>query len=230
VVVEAVQHYVTMVNGLSKMTRAKAMSTARMLLVQAGLDDVAADAQERVSKLAEEILQASKANRQLIEHVVTAEVDKAASRWGFVRAEELDELRREITELRLAMAYEAANASTQASESLARDAGEQLSSQAADQTIPLDDNPSARKAPARKPSARKSSADESANEGSSESRSTAKKATAKKATAKKATAKKSPVRKSAGANANSETDPATAPRAAKKSTKKAASKATGTDR
>jgi membrane protein involved in colicin uptake len=211
VVVEAVQHYVTMVNGLSKMTRAKALSTARMLLVQAGLDEVAADAQERVSKLAEEILQASKANRELIEHVVGAEVDKAASRWGFVRAEELDQLRREITELRLAMAYEAANASTQASESQARDAGEQLSSQATQQTIPLDDNPPARKAPARK-------------------KATAKKATAKKATAKKATAKKSPARKSAGANANSGTDPATAPRPAKKSTKKAASKATGTDR
>jgi hypothetical protein len=206
VVVEAVQHYVTMVNGLSKMTRAKALSTARMLLVQAGLDEVAADAQERVTKLAEEILQASKANRELIEHVVTAEVDKAASRWGFVRAEELDQLRREITELRLAMAYEAANASTQASESQARDAGEQLSSQATQQTIPLDDNPPAREAPARK------------------------KATAKKATAKKATATKAPARKSAGANANSGTDPATAPRPAKKSTKKAASKATGTDR
>lgn len=107
-VVEAVQNYVAMVNGLSKMTRARAMSTARSLLAHAGLDDVAADAQERVTKLADEILQASKANRDLVENMVRTEIDRAASRWGFPRAEDLEDLRREIAELRLTMAYDSA--------------------------------------------------------------------------------------------------------------------------
>ena len=41
-VVEAVQNYVTMVNGLSRVTRKTAMNTARLLLAQSGLDEVAA--------------------------------------------------------------------------------------------------------------------------------------------------------------------------------------------
>ena len=53
--VEAVQNYVTMVNGLSKVTRKTAMNTATLLLAQSGLDEVAADTQDRVTKLAEEM-------------------------------------------------------------------------------------------------------------------------------------------------------------------------------
>ena len=102
---ETVQNYVAMVSGLTRTTREKAMKTARALLSQSGLDDVAADAQERVTKLADEIVHAGKANRELLEKLVSAEVDRAASRLGFARSEDVDELRRRVAELSLAVGH-----------------------------------------------------------------------------------------------------------------------------
>ena len=98
--VEAVQTYVNLVSGLSRATLGTARTAARGLLGQVGLQGVADDAERRVAKLTEEILAASRANRQLLENVVAAEVARAASRWGFVRFEDLDEVREEIAEVR----------------------------------------------------------------------------------------------------------------------------------
>ena len=58
------------------------------------------DAAERVTKLAEEIWHASRANRELLEKLIVAEVDKAAARLGFVRSAEFEELRAEVAGLR----------------------------------------------------------------------------------------------------------------------------------
>lgn len=103
-VVEAVQTYVNLVSGLSRATREKAWSAAHGLLAQAGLEGVANDAERRVSKLTEEILEASRANRELLEKLVATEVAKAVSRLGFVRSDDLDEVREEIAELRAQLA------------------------------------------------------------------------------------------------------------------------------
>jgi hypothetical protein len=89
-----------MVSGVTKSTQAKAAATARALLKQAGLEDVAAETSERVTKLAEEIMNASRANRELLQHYVTTEVDKAAARFGFARAEDVQALRDEMESLR----------------------------------------------------------------------------------------------------------------------------------
>jgi hypothetical protein len=99
-VTEAFQAYINMVTGVTKTTQAKAAATARAMLKQAGLEDVATEASERVTKLAEEIMNASRTNRELLQHFVTTEVDKAAARLGFARAEELEALRDEIASLR----------------------------------------------------------------------------------------------------------------------------------
>jgi hypothetical protein len=99
-VTEAFQAYINMVTGVTKTTQAKAAATARAMLKQAGLEDVATEASERVTKLAEEILNASRTNRELLQHFVTTEVDKAAARLGFARAEDLEALRDEIASLR----------------------------------------------------------------------------------------------------------------------------------
>jgi polyhydroxyalkanoate synthesis regulator phasin len=103
-VVEAVQTYLNLVNGLTRATRQRARSTARGLLAQVGLEEVADDAERRVGRLTEEILSASRANRDLLENLVAGEVTKAASRWGFVRNDDLDEVREEIAELRAQLA------------------------------------------------------------------------------------------------------------------------------
>lgn len=98
--VEVVQTYVHLVSGLTKVARMRAAEAARAVLAQAGLQDVAADAGERVAKLAQEVLDASRANRDLLEKLITAEVDKAATRLGFAHADDLERLRTEVADLR----------------------------------------------------------------------------------------------------------------------------------
>jgi polyhydroxyalkanoate synthesis regulator phasin len=97
---EPFQTYINMVTGVTKSTQAKAVATARAMMKQAGLKDVATETSERVTKLAEEIMNASRANRELLQHFVNAEVDKAAARLGFARADEVEVLRDEIAQLR----------------------------------------------------------------------------------------------------------------------------------
>ena len=97
---ESWQSYANLVGGLGRSARERAAGSARSLLSQAGLEDFAMDVAERLAKLAEEIWQASRANRELLEKLIAAEADKAAARLGFVRSEEFEELRAEVAELR----------------------------------------------------------------------------------------------------------------------------------
>jgi polyhydroxyalkanoate synthesis regulator phasin len=99
-VADPLQTYINMVTGVTKSTQEKASATARALLKQAGLDDVAAEASERVTKLTEEIMNASRTNRELLQHFVLAEVDKVAARLGLARTEDVQALRDEIASLR----------------------------------------------------------------------------------------------------------------------------------
>ena len=103
-VVGAVQTYVNLVSGLTRGTRQRARAAARGVLSQVGLEGVADDAEKRVGQLTEEILSASRANRELLENLVAGEVTKVASRLGFVRSDDLDEVREEIAEVRAQLA------------------------------------------------------------------------------------------------------------------------------
>ena len=98
---DALQTYVNLVSGLTRATRARASAAAHGLLAQAGLEEAANEASDRVTKLAEEILHASRANRAMFEKLVTAEVDRAAARLGFARAEDVEALRTEVAALRV---------------------------------------------------------------------------------------------------------------------------------
>ena len=97
---ETWQGYANVVGGLTRNVRVRAVTTTRALLAQVGLEDVVVGTGERMAKLAAEIGDASRANRDLLENLVVAQVDRAASRLGFVRAEDLQELRAEVAELR----------------------------------------------------------------------------------------------------------------------------------
>ena len=97
---ETWQSYANVVGGLTRNVRERAVTTTRALLAQVGLEEVVVDAGERMARLAEEIGNASRANRELLENLIVAEVDRAASRLGFVRAEDLQDLRAEVAELR----------------------------------------------------------------------------------------------------------------------------------
>lgn len=109
-VAEQIQNYVNLVGGLTKATKAKATEAAQELLSATHLDDVATGASGKVAALTEEILAASRANRELLAKTISAEVDKAAAKLGFARNEDLDALRNEVDELRAAVAEQAARA------------------------------------------------------------------------------------------------------------------------
>ena len=99
-VAESWQGYANLVGGLTRTARDRVGTTTRVLLAQVGLEDVVVGTGERVAKLAEEIGDASRANRELLENLIVAEVDRAASRLGFVRTKDLQDLRAEVAELR----------------------------------------------------------------------------------------------------------------------------------
>jgi polyhydroxyalkanoate synthesis regulator phasin len=119
---EALQNYVTLVSGLTR------------------------GSMERFTKLAEEVLQASKANRELLENLFLTEVERAAGRLGFARAEEVQALRDEIADLRASIVALKAPAAATAAK------------RAAASTKNAARPPAARKTPAAKTTAAKTTA------------------------------------------------------------------------
>lgn len=185
---EGIQNYVDLAAGLTKATRAKATAAVKGLLATAGLEEVAADATDRVTKLTDEVLAASRANRELMGKLIASEVDRAAAALGFVRAEELEDLRRELSELRMGMAHAAA----QTDDSVAPDPARKVAAR----------KMAAKKMEARKVAA-KTAAERSTAKKSPASSPPAKSAPAKQATAKKAAAKHAPAKKAAAEKAPS---------------------------
>lgn len=125
---EALQNYVTLVSGLTRGSR------------------------ERFTKLAEEILQASKANRELVENLFVAEVEKAAGRLGFARTEEVQALRDEIADLRASLvalkAPAAATAARRAAASTKNAAQQSAAKKTAARKAPAATKTAAKKTPA----------------------------------------------------------------------------------
>jgi len=187
-VADAFQSYINMVTGVTKTTQEKASATARALLKQAGLEDVATEASERAAKLAEEIMNASRTNRELMQHYVTAEVDKAAARLGVARADDVQALRDEVASLRAQL--DEARAANEARIYEARAAAEKTAS--------------AKKAPAKKAHVKRT-----ATQKGSAKRTAAQKAAAKRTAAKKAPAKKASAKKAAAAASSTEKAAAT---------------------
>lgn len=154
-VAEQIQNYLNLVGGLTKATKAKASEAAQGLLSATHLDDVATGASEKVAALTEEILAASRANRELLAKTISTEVDKAAAKLGFARNEDLDALRAEVDELRAAVAEQAAQA--EAAQAQAQAEQEAKKATASKRTT-AKKTAAAKKAPTRKTTARKTAA------------------------------------------------------------------------
>lgn len=196
---DGIQNYVDLAAGLTKATRAKATAAAKGLLATAGLEEVAADATDRVAKLTDEVLAASRANRELMGKLIASEVDRAAAVLGFVRAEELDDLRRELSELRMSMAHAAAQT----------DVTEPITEPWVDPMVPSPAKKTAgKKTPAKKLSASSPPAKSVPAKKATAKKATAKQATAKKAMAKQATAKKAPAKQAPAKEAAAKPAPA----------------------
>jgi len=168
-VLDALRGYVQLANGLTEVTKQKAQAAAKQLLQQTGADALTT----RASDLADEIVATSKSNRQLLQAIVSNEVEGAVARLGFVRSEEVAALTRRVK----ALETELAEAHAAAAERVAAPAP--VVDEVVEATV-VDEAPAPTPAPAPAPA----------------KQAAAKKAAAKKsAPAKKGVAKKAPAKK-----------------------------------
>ena len=92
--------YLQLANGLSDVTMAKAKEIAMELVSQGiALSTNAPDIKGQVQELTEDLLSTSRNNREMLLGLVTSEVDRAVSRMGFVREDELAAVRRHVQRL-----------------------------------------------------------------------------------------------------------------------------------
>jgi polyhydroxyalkanoate synthesis regulator phasin len=172
-VMDALRGYVQLANGLTEVTRQKAQAAAKALLQQTGADSLTT----RVSDLADEIVATSKSNRQLLQAIVSNEVEGAVARLGFARSEEVAGLTRRVKALETGLAEVRAAASAP----VVREPGVRpATDEVVEAGVFEEDAPTAAPKIAAKKAAAKTAV--------------AKKAAAKKAPAKKA-AKKAPAKK-----------------------------------
>jgi polyhydroxyalkanoate synthesis regulator phasin len=107
-VLDALRGYVQLASGLTEVTRQKAQAAAKALLQQTGADTLTSGLSTKVSELTDEIVATSKSNRQLLQAIVTNEVEGAVARLGFVRSEEVAGLTRRVQKLEKELAEERA--------------------------------------------------------------------------------------------------------------------------
>ncbi len=178
-VMEALRGYVQLASGLTEVTKQKAQAAAKALLQQTGAENLTSGLSTKVSDLADEIVATSKSNRQLLQAIVTNEVEGAVARLGFVRTEEVAALTRRVQRLETELAEARATSPVEpAGDALAEAAPGPVTAQRPG-PVPTAKKTAARKSPAKKAPAKKSAANKTA----------AKKTAARKTSAKK-TAKK----------------------------------------
>lgn len=99
---DEVRGYVQLASGLTEMTAARAKDLAAALLGQ-GRTVVSPDVVGQVQGLADELVETSRNNREMLIGLIRAEVDRAVGRMGFVREDELAALRRHVQRLEAQM-------------------------------------------------------------------------------------------------------------------------------
>ena len=101
-VLDGLRGYLQLATGLTDVTRERARAAARVLVAQgeAGVDAVVpGPVRSQVTALTEDLLATSKANRDLMVHLVRGEVERSVARLGLVSTAELDAERRRADRL-----------------------------------------------------------------------------------------------------------------------------------
>jgi hypothetical protein len=203
------------------MTKARAMDAAQGLLALPGADEVTRRAVQ-ASTLADQLLEAARANRANLLTLVHSEVEAALKNAAVARLADVDAARaaltavtKELADLRAMLVATRASAVAGASRS---SLGRSVGTSGAVTTAHRPSAPVAQPAPTPLPAATKRASRKAAS---------AKKATAKKATAKKATARKTTAKKGASAKKGA---PAKKAAPAKQATAKTATAKTTTKR
>ncbi|MHB1802603.1 MAG: hypothetical protein ACYCU5_13270, partial [Actinomycetes bacterium] len=97
---DGLRTYVQLANGLGDLTRERAVSVARGLLGQTGVDQVLAGAmRDQVGGVAEDLLATGRANRDILIGLVRAEVSRNISALGLAGQEEVATLRVHVERL-----------------------------------------------------------------------------------------------------------------------------------
>ena len=108
---DALRGYLQLANGLSDVTRQRALAAARQLIDQGGevLGDavsstmsgkgVGGGVTRQVSSLAEDLMATSRTNRDLLLGIVRTEIDRAVAAMGLVSAEDLEAMARKVARL-----------------------------------------------------------------------------------------------------------------------------------
>ena len=205
---ESVRSYVQLASGLGEMTRARAMEAAQGLLSLPGADEVTRRAVQ-ASTLADQLLEAARANRANLMALVQHEVEAALKRSDVARVADISAaqaalagLAREIADLRSALRSGGAAAVAGASRgtlsrvvprsgAVSTTVRAEAPSAQAPATRTAATTSTAKRPTAKKPTAKKATAESTATRATPARKATAKKATpARKSAAKKATAKK----------------------------------------
>jgi polyhydroxyalkanoate synthesis regulator phasin len=116
-VLDDLRSYVQMASGLTEATASKAKDVVTALLSQGmSISSRAMPAPEmmgQVQELADDLVNTSRNNREMLVGMIRAEVDRAVGRMGFVREDELAALRRHVQRLENQLAdLESASAAT----------------------------------------------------------------------------------------------------------------------
>jgi polyhydroxyalkanoate synthesis regulator phasin len=101
-VLDGLRGYLQLANGLTDVTRERARTAARALVAQgeAGVNAVLpAPVKNQVSALTDDLLATSKANRDLLVHLVRGEVERSVARLGLVSKADLEAERRRADRL-----------------------------------------------------------------------------------------------------------------------------------
>lgn len=171
-VLDGLRAYLQLANGLTDITRDRALTVAKSLVAQ-GEASVGAVLPEslkaQVGSLTDDLITTSKANRALLVGLVRAEVERATTRLGLTMTSELKAIERRSQRLEQKVAE------------LERELREAQTA------------PPTKQATAKKATARKSAAKKSATKKSAAKRSVARKSVAKKAAAEPAPAAQAPV-------------------------------------
>lgn len=114
-VLDALRSYAQLASGLTEVTGQRASAVVRAVLSEVSYGRLGSV--QQVQSLAEDLIAASKANRELLAGFVSQQIERNVARLGLVRREEFDRLAREFDHLRrrvaeLEAAHEAARPAT----------------------------------------------------------------------------------------------------------------------
>ncbi|HWL35261.1 MAG TPA: hypothetical protein VNQ77_03625 [Frankiaceae bacterium] len=141
---DALKNYLNLASGLTEVGRQRAVAASKALVAQGEATA------EQVSSLAEDLIQTSKSNREMITALVRSEVEKALNVVGLATADSVDRLTKRLQSLESALR----DASTDKPAAPAKPAAKPAAKKPAVKKAPTAKKPAAKpaaKAPARKP-------------------------------------------------------------------------------